>query len=382
MANVRSVIGLMSGTSMDGIDVAHLLTDGEAAIEWGGARTYPYSDADRSCLAEAMAAARGVSRRDERPPALARAEALVTTRHGEAMEQFCRDERLRLADIDLVGFHGQTVLHDPAQRLTMQLGDGQALAGRLGTPVAWDFRAADMAAGGQGAPLAPAFHRALARKLTLPLPVVFLNIGGVANATWVGPGDSLIAFDTGPGNALLDDWVRRATGAAYDSEGRLAALGHVDGEALHAMMRHGYFAKPPPKSLDRNAFTLDPVAGMRAEKGAATLLAFTVDSIVAARTHFPMPAALWIACGGGRHNATLLRQLGEALAQYGEDLLTAEGAGLDGDALEAQAFAYLAVRACSGTPITFPGTTGVPAPLTGGRIAKAKGGAVSAEDPG
>ncbi|HEX2256805.1 MAG TPA: anhydro-N-acetylmuramic acid kinase, partial [Afifellaceae bacterium] len=300
---------------------------------------------------------------------LAEAERLVTERHAEAVERFCREAGLDLAaDVDLIGFHGQTVLHDPSRAMTVQLGDGDALAERLGTPVAWDFRAADMEAGGQGAPLAPAYHAALARRLGAA-PLVFLNIGGVANVTWVGADGTPIAFDTGPGNALLDDWIKESTGASFDADGRLARRGAPSQAVVAAYMRHPYFAEPPPKSLDRNAFALAPVGGMGAEDGAATLLAFTVESILAAATHFPAAPRRWIACGGGRQNGAMMERLAAALRERGQPLVTAEAAGLDGDAIEAQAFAYLAVRSLHGLPITFPGTTGVAAPKTGGRIA-------------
>jgi anhydro-N-acetylmuramic acid kinase len=369
VANVSAAIGLMSGTSMDGIDVAHLATDGETKVEPGAARTYPWSAADRACLAAAVAAAPRISGREDRPEPLAAAEQLVTERHAEAVERFCQESGLELAAIELVGFHGQTVLHDPERRMTVQLGDGRALADRLGVPVAWDFRAADMEAGGEGAPLAPAYHAALAERLG-DKPIAFLNIGGVANVTWVGGDGQLIAFDTGPGNALMDDWVRQKTGQSFDLDGRLASAGEPRRELVAAYLRHPYFGEAPPKSLDRNAFDLAPLGGLSPEDGAATLLAFTVEAILAALAHPPAPPRRWIACGGGRLNAALMERLSAELAARGQSLVGAEEAGLDGDASEAQAFAYLAVRAVRGLPITFPGTTGVAAPITGGRIAR------------
>jgi anhydro-N-acetylmuramic acid kinase len=368
VANVSAAIGLMSGTSMDGIDVAHLATDGESFVEPGAARTYPWSAADRACLAAAVTAAPGISRREERPEPLAEAERLVTERHAEAVERFCKESGLALAAIELIGFHGQTVLHDPERRMTVQLGDGQALADRLNRPVAWDFRAADMEAGGEGAPLAPAYHAALAKRLG-EAPIAFLNIGGVANVTWVGADGRLMAFDTGPGNAMIDDWVRQTTGQSFDQDGRLAKAGEPRRDIVEAYLRHPYFDEPPPKSLDRNAFDLAPLAGLSPEDGAATLLAFTVEAILAALAHLPAPPRRWVACGGGRLNVGLMERLSAALAARGQALVSAEDAGLDGDAIEAQAFAYLAVRAARGLPITFPGTTGVAAPTTGGRIA-------------
>lgn len=370
MANPRSVVGLMSGTSMDGIDVAHLITDGEDAVEFGPARTYPWSVSDRGCLAEAVAAAPRTTGREERPDTLAKAERLVTSRHAEAVETFCRETGLDQSQVELIGFHGQTVLHDPERRLTIQLGDGQALADRLGIPVAWDFRAADMEAGGQGAPLVPVFHRALAGRLREPPPHVFINIGGVANVTWIGPDGTLIAFDTGPGNALLDDWVKETTGERFDAGGGLAMRGMPSPDIVEAYLRHPFFSQSPPKSLDRNAFSLEPVRGIGTEDGAATLLAFTVEAILAAEAHMPASPQLVVACGGGRLNAALMERLAASLAERRQSLLLAEDLGLDGDAIEAQAFAYLAVRTARDLPITFPGTTGVPAPTRGGRISE------------
>lgn len=370
MANPRSVIGLMSGTSMDGIDVAHLVTDGETAVEFGPALTYPWSASDRTCLAEAVRAAPRITSRAERPDALARAERLVTSRHAEAVETFCLETGLDPSQIELVGFHGQTVLHDPERRLTVQLGQGQALADRLGIAVAWDFRAADVEAGGEGAPLVPVFHRALGGRLKEAPPHLFINIGGVANVTWIGPDGALMALDTGPGNALLDDWMKETTGESFDAGGRLAMRGTPSPDIVQAYLRHPFFSQPPPKSLDRNTFSLDPVRGLSPENGAATLVAFSIESILAADAHLPASPRLAVACGGGRLNAALMERLAASFAERRQSLLVAEDLGLDGDAIEAQAFAYLAVRTARGLPITFPGTTGVPAPARGGRIAE------------
>ncbi len=252
----------------------------------------------------------------------------------------------------------------------MQIGGGAQLADRLGMTVAWDFRADDMAAGGQGAPLAPVFHRALAETAGLARPVLFLNIGGVANVTYVGAGDMLIAFDTGPGNALLDDWMATRTGKPFDAEGRLAASGTPSAEMLAKLLAHPYFALPPPKSLDRDAFvSLIPTALSDAD-GAATLLRFSARAVAAALKHLPQPPVACYASGGGRHNVALMRLVGEALA--GIPLHPLEALGFDGDATEAQAFAFLAVRAVDRKPISYPLTTGVPRPLTGGRISHPK----------
>jgi anhydro-N-acetylmuramic acid kinase len=251
--------------------------------------------------------------------------------------------------------------------LTVQLGDGRRLAKLLGIDVVYDLRAADAEAGGQGAPLVPIYHRAMAAKLP-ERPVTVVNIGGVANVTWIGRCGELIAFDTGPGNALIDDWVQRHHGSPHDEGGALASRGRVNDDRLRQYLRHAYFGAPPPKSLDRNAFSLAPVDPLAAQDGAATLTAFTAASIAAARAHFPEQPQLWVISGGGRRNRTLMAMIAERVENA---VIPAEAAGMDGDALEAEAWAYLAVRSLKGLPITFPGTTGVPKPLTGGVLAKA-----------
>ncbi len=382
MDPVLTALGLMSGTSMDGIDVALVKTDGEILTALGPARTYAYGDGDRASLAAAMVAATTLTGSDQRPAPLAAAERLVTQRHGEAVRRFFDETGLAAGDIDLVGFHGQTVFHDPLRRLTVQLGDGDALAGDLGIDVAWDFRTADVAAGGQGAPLAPVYHRALARHFRLDLPVAVLNIGGVANVTWIGPAGpreetsgnddpaagTLIAFDTGPGNALIDDWMRRKAGLAFDRDGAIARSGVLpDDDTLVTLMADSFFEVPAPKSLDRNHFSLTPVDHLQLADGAQLLTYFTVSSIARAPAWFPMPPKAWLVTGGGRKNAYMMEVLRWHLQA---PVLIAEDIGVDGDAVEAEAFAYLAVRTATGRPITFPRTTGVDKPMTGGRLSR------------
>jgi anhydro-N-acetylmuramic acid kinase len=293
----------------------------------------------------------------------------LTDLHAEAVTHFLEDCRIAPESVDIVGFHGQTVLHAPERKLTVQIGDGPRLASRIGIDVVHDLRAADVAAGGQGAPLAPVYHRALAAKLP-ERPVAVVNVGGVGNVTWVGRDGTLIAFDTGPGNALLDDWMLQNTGRAVDADGAAAARGRVDGPALTALLTHPYFAELPPKSLDRNAFSLDPVRGLSREDGAATLAAFTAASLARAREHMPEPPKLWVISGGGRRNRTLMAMVAERVESA---VAPAEAAGFDGDAVEAEAWAYMAVRSLNGLAITFPGTTGVAHPLTGGVLAKGVG---------
>jgi anhydro-N-acetylmuramic acid kinase len=366
MGKMVRAIGLMSGTSMDGIDVALIETDGEDRVARGPSHTIAYDAAFRVRVAQAIGEARTLSDRKARPPQLAQVERELTERHAAAVEQLLRAQGLAAGDIAVIGFHGHTVLHAPERRLTVQLGDGPLLARRTGIDVVHDLRAADCAAGGQGAPLAPVYHRALAGRLP-ERPLALVNIGGVANVTWIGRDGALIAFDTGPGNALLDDWMARHTGRALDEGGKAAAAGTVDQAALTALLTHNHFGALPPKSLDRNAFSLDPVTALSVEDGAATLTAFTATAIARAREHFPDEPRLLVISGGGRRNRTLMSMIAERVACA---VAPAEAAGFDGDALEAEAWAYLAVRSLTGLPITFPGTTGTPAPLTGGVLAR------------
>jgi anhydro-N-acetylmuramic acid kinase len=367
-----SAIGLMSGTSYDGVDVALINTDGENVGRLGPTGYRAYSDAERAVLRRAIAAACNLCDRRQRSKPLAEAEALLTAVHAEAVESYLAAHGMAAADVAVVGFHGQTVLHQPERRLTVQLGSGAALAKRLGIPVVYDFRAADVAAGGEGAPLVPAYHRAMVRMLDRAQPVAVLNLGGVANVTYVDD-EELIAFDVGPGNALIDDFVRLRTGAPYDSDGRYAAAGTVDAHSVERVLAHRYFARRPPKSLDRNEFRHwvaeeGQLAKKSVEDGAATLTAITAAAIAAARSLLPRPPLNWIAAGGGTRNPTLMRMLAQRLAPAKVE--TANEVGWSSDALEAQAFAFLAVRSLRGLPLTFPGTTGVAAPLTGGVLAQ------------
>jgi anhydro-N-acetylmuramic acid kinase len=352
---------------MDGIDVALIETDGEDRLVRGPAATFAYAPDFRTRLAAAIDGARELRDRGDRPGILGEVERELDTRHAAAVAHFLADHRLEAADIAVVGYHGQTVLHAPERRLTVQLGDGGHLARLSGIDVVWDLRAADVAAGGQGAPLAPVYHRALVARLP-ERPVAVVNVGGVANVTWIGRNGALIAFDTGPGNALIDDWMLRHTGQAVDADGRTAAAGRVDEDALNALLMSRYFGCVPPKSLDRNAFDVEPVCHLALADGAATLTALTAAGIARAREHFPEPPQLWVVCGGGRRNRTLMTMLA---AEVDSAVVPAEAAGCNGDAVEAEAWAYLAVRSLKGLPITFPGTTGVAAPMTGGVLARA-----------
>lgn len=366
MAEVLKAIGLMSGTSMDGIDVALIETDGEAVVRPGPGAAFPYMPDQREALKRALQDALPITDRTERPRAVAEAERLITATHADAVRGFLASENLEPAEIGVAGFHGQTVLHRPDERLTVQIGRGDELARACGMQVVADMRAADVEAGGQGAPLVPVYHRALAASLDAS-PVVFVNIGGVANVTFVGRDGELLAFDTGPGNALIDDWVASHDAGQVDEGGKFAAAGRdaLEEGLLEPVWENPYFSIKPPKSLDRNHDWQIELEGLSLEAGAALLANFTAASIARSAQWFPEAPRLWVVCGGGRHNLELLRLLRERI---GGEVTVAEDHGLDGDAMEAQAFAYLAVRSLRGLPLTYPGTTGCPEPISGGVV--------------
>ncbi|MGA2894765.1 MAG: anhydro-N-acetylmuramic acid kinase [Xanthobacteraceae bacterium] len=363
-------VGLMSGTSQDGVDVALIDTDGEAIAQFGATACRPYTKEERTLLRRATAVAENMTERTARPGIVAEAERLVNDAHVEAVQAFLAANSLSPESVAAIGFHGQTLLHRPERGLTLQIGDGQRLAARLGIPVVYDFRSADVAAGGQGAPLAPVFHRALVQQLPGERPIAVLNVGGVANATYID-GDTLIACDTGPGNALLDDFLRLRTGQPLDTDGRMAAAGAVNAAVIAQLLAHPFFALPPPKSLDRNdfrGFVGDVFDGVSTEDGAATLTALTAAAVARIVPHLPRAPKTWIVAGGGARNPTLMRMLAERVTPA--RIESGHEVGWSIDSLEAQAFAYLAVRSLRGLPITFPGTTGAPGPLTGGVLAK------------
>ena len=350
-----AALGLMSGTSMDGIDVALIQTDGHRQVRPGPWLTVPYEAELRRDLAAVVADPDGASVRT-----LIDMSVRITDAHAAAVEAFLARRFLDRARIDMVGFHGHTISHRPDQGITRQIGDGARLATAIGIDVVDDFRSADVAAGGQGAPFAPLYHAALAREMDQPVAV--LNIGGVANVTYID-GETVTAFDTGPGNGLIDDWVAGRTGQPFDTEGRLAASGKVDGAVLAQLLDHPFFELHPPKSLDRHSFTAAPVSALSAGDGAATLTLFTAEAIARALEHLPAPPKRWLVTGGGRHNRfmmTLLRALLDVPVE------PVEAVGWQGDALEAQAFGYLAVRSLRGLPLSLPTTTGVPLPVRGG----------------
>lgn len=368
----------MSGTSLDGIDAALLWTDGERIDKVGSNTTVAYDKLFRDYLKNGIVRAKGYPDIIRTDATIQGLEEDLTERHAEAVLALMKEAGLRAGDVDVIGFHGHTLDHRPHQAMTWQIGDGAKLAKMTGIDVVSDFRSNDMDHGGQGAPLLPLYHaavmRGLAREGDDGGPVAVLNIGGVANVTWIefkdGAGEmpEIMAFDTGPGNAMIDDWMLKHTGQRFDEEGALAAAGTIDDRILAGFLADPYFAAPPPKSLDREHFSALSLEGLSAADGAATLTAFTAAVIQKAQDWLPRLPAVWYLTGGGRHNQTLVRGLEDRLEGR---IAYIDEVGLQGDAIEAQGFAYLAVRSLRGLPLSLPGTTGVDAPCEGGVLHKA-----------
>jgi len=370
---IKTAIGLMSGTSMDGIDVALLRTDGESVVERGAMQFFPYSLQVQSLLGDALEDAKKIGSRTDRPGCLEQAEERITQLHVEAVRAFLTHQNLEAHEIDLLGFHGQTVLHRPDEALTVQLGNGPLLAKETGIDTIHDMRANDMVHKGQGAPLVPVYHQALAAALPAHYkhlaPIAFVNIGGISNITCIGK--ELAAFDTGPGNALIDQWVQSQAGIPFDQGGMIAAEGTVQYSLVNTYLDNPYFEKPLPKSLDRNDFIPPAANEASVEDGARSLAYVSAAAILKSVEHLPQAPRLWIICGGGRHNPYIMKDL-TALAKDQQMLvIAAEEVGLDGDAMEAECWAYLAVRSIKGLPLTFPKTTGCCKPVTGGIYAPA-----------
>ncbi|MGX5720112.1 anhydro-N-acetylmuramic acid kinase [Shinella zoogloeoides] len=373
MTGMLTAIGLMSGTSLDGIDVALLRTDGEAVVERGPSMGRSYDAAFRRRLQGALETAKAIGERGERPGDLDEIERELTLRHAEAVRAFLAENDLRPDDIDVIGFHGQTVLHRPNQGLTVQLGDGDLLARETGIDVVYDMRANDMAHGGQGAPLIPAYHAALAAGLSRASgeAVVFVNIGGISNITFVGSGSEIVAYDSGPGNTLIDQWVEAHAGIPYDQGGMIASEGRVDAGLAERYLGHAFFTDKVRRSLDRNDFRPPQGAEASLEDGARTLAHVTAAAILRSARHLPERPKLYVVCGGGRLNPVIMGDLAALAGSEGAAVVAAEAVDLNGDSMEAEAWAYLAVRSLRGLPLTFPGTTGVTAPVTGGLLRKA-----------
>jgi anhydro-N-acetylmuramic acid kinase len=368
---VRTAIGLMSGTSMDGIDVALLRTDGRGFIERGPFLGVAYDAGFRERLKRALDLARPLSDRSARPNELREIEIELTLRHEDAVTAFLQKFGLASGDIDVLGFHGQTVLHRPDDALTIQIGDGELLAERTGIPVVYDMRANDMAHGGQGAPLVPAYHAALAGRFQQEgQTVCFVNIGGISNLTYIGVDGRIAAFDSGPGNTLIDQWVEMQTGKNYDPGGEIAGRGQVVADIAARYLGSPFFQGNIRRSLDRGDFKplVDGEASL--EDGARTLAHVAAASIVKSAGYLPESPSVYIVCGGGRLNGTIMAEFADMAGKRGSAVMSAEQAGFDGDAMEAEAWAYLAVRSLEGLPLTYPGTTGVSQPVTGGVLAE------------
>ncbi|QLF70646.1 anhydro-N-acetylmuramic acid kinase [Peteryoungia desertarenae] len=380
MAEMKTAIGLMSGTSMDGIDVALVRTDGETVVERGSFLSVPCEPAFRDRLKQALEDAKAIKHRDERPGDLSRMERDLTLRHAEAVALFLQQQKLKREDIDLIGFHGQTVLHRPDEGLTVQLGDGPLLAAETGIDVVYDMRANDMVHGGQGAPLVPVYHQALAHQIpAADWPVCFVNIGGISNLTFLDRDGAIIGFDSGPGNTLIDQWVEAHAGIPYDDGGRIASEGAVIVALAERYLDNPFFTAQSRRSLDRNDFR--PPEGHEAElsDGARTLAFVSAAAILKSAGHLPTPPKTYVICGGGRLNRTIMADLVRLAGEQGARVVTAEQAGFDGDSMEAEAWAYLAIRSTRGLPLTFPGTTGVRQPVSGGVLVQA---ALSPDAPG
>jgi anhydro-N-acetylmuramic acid kinase len=358
-------LGLMSGTSLDGIDAALIRTDGQQVSEFGPWLTLPFDEAYWARLREAV---------HGRGDMLA-IEQDITLKHVDAVKELLKKANMSHKEVQVIGFHGQTVSHRPHEHLTWQIGNGALLAEKTGIDVVCDFRRRDVAAGGEGAPLVPLYHAALARHMELPIAV--LNVGGIANVTWIGRSENtghhdvmaldILAFDTGPGNVLLNEWARKTTGQECDTDGKLALAGKVDQKLIDGLLKDKFFNRHPPKSLDRNYFSFDSVARLTKEDGAATLTEFTAAAVEKGAAYFPMPAKQWFISGGGRHNVALM----QAFKRKFKQVYPVESLGWTGSALEAQAFAFLAMRSLKKLPLSLPTTTGCNRATTGGALYRA-----------
>lgn len=367
-------LGMMTGTALDGmVDTALLRTDGHCIHELGPWRLHPYDASLRPILNEAVQDARAWAFSGPEPASFSRAELALTQAHAEAVEALLAEAGFAREAVRVVGFHGQTVLHRGAKAgqrgATRQLGDGALLARLTGLDVAYDFRSADVAAGAHGAPLAPIYHMAVMRWAGLEAPCAALNLGGVANVTWWGGGEEVAALDVGPANGPLNEWIELCGLGGFDRDGALARQGMVSEERIQLALAHPFFSQPYPKSLDRFDFNASLVHGLSPADGAATLSALVGAALAKGLELLPARPAHLVVSGGGRKNPVLMREIE---ARAGVQAIAAEAVGWRGDAIEAEAFAFLAARRLLDLPISFPSTTGSPVPMTGGRLAHAR----------
>ncbi|ASJ73036.1 anhydro-N-acetylmuramic acid kinase [Granulosicoccus antarcticus] len=365
-------VGLMTGTVLDGnIDVALIRTDGRTVEAFGDYALKPYDEQTNQLLQQATMAAQSWQFAEQDPEVFALAERQLTLAQAHAVQQVVEDAGLSMCDIGVVGFHGQTVLHrapTPTQvGATRQLGDGALMARTLDCTVVHDFRSADVAAGGQGAPLSAIYHQGLLESLNAGTDTAVLNLGGVANLSWTDHAGNLVAFDTGPANAPLNDFIASHGLGRMDRDGQLAATGKVDEDKLQVLLQHPYLQQTYPKSLDRFDFSAAMAQGLDVADGAALLTAFTAAAVGKALDLLPVRPSRLIVCGGGRHNPVLMKELCKRAAPHCE---LAEAFGWRGDAIEAECFGYLAMRVLGRLPLSFPSTTGVPAAMTGGVISQ------------
>ena len=372
MRTVKTAIGLMSGTSMDGIDAALIESDGENIVNIIGHLSCEYDSAFRKKLKSTLDEVTNVVKRDELPRSVLNVGNELTIKHAFAVNQLLKKYSILPSEVDLIGFHGQTILHKPEIGLTIQIGDGAMLAQKCGIDVVYDLRSNDMKHGGQGAPLVPVYHRALALKLTdrLDFPVAFINIGGISNLTFVGKNNELYAFDCGPGNGLIDQWMYFRTGSPMDRNGEAGLHGTVNEGIVNSYSRHPFFNQKKPGSLDWRSFKPLTDKAVSVEDGAASLSFVTAYGIVNSFRHLPVYPRTLVLSGGGAYNGAIIKSLEELTQKYGIITLTAQSLGLSSNFIEAEAWAYLAIRSIYNLPITFPTTTGCLTPQSGGRLAR------------
>jgi len=378
MQSVKTAIGLMSGTSMDGIDSALIRSDGRRQIEAVAHLSFEYSPVFRRKLKQGLKEAQTITQRHQRPGHLGNLEKELTEYHVQIVQNLLAKQNLHATQVDLIGFHGQTILHRPDEGLTVQLGLGAELARKTGIDVIFDMRSNDMIHGGQGAPFAPAYHAALAMSLKdrINFPCCFVNIGGIANLTYLPVMDECIfetmkAFDCGPGNCLIDQWMERRAGLAFDADGQTGLQGKIDETIIESYMRQAFFSSSCPKSLDWRDFAPLLDEHLSVEDGAATLASLSARAIIHSFRFLPNRPKTLIISGGGCKNACLMADLRKRAGQVGARLVSAEECGFQSDFIEAQAWAYLAIRSAQGLFLSFPATTGVQFPVTGGVFAPA-----------